>query len=187
MPLPPLQIQEKPASRHRQLGASKNANPSASKILAKNKTKTGIAKNKNKSKQKMGNCIRHQHQPSMQWAGDDWGAVVESASNHRTEEAKQEGLLLGGDKIKITKKQLEELLGKADVKGLSVQQVLAHLINVNVSSSNDRYHETNQRSWRPALQSIPEDWITMEFGPLNLCNGKGQDNKTAHMAKVAKV
>ncbi|KAH9651700.1 hypothetical protein KPL70_026852 [Citrus sinensis] len=121
----------------------------------------------------MGNCIRHQHQPSMQWAGDDWGAVVESASNHRTEEAKQEGLLLGGDKvgfitsptsaassteikIKITKKQLEELLGKADVKGLSVQQVLAHLINVNVSSSNDRYHETNQRSWRPALQSIPE-------------------------------
>lgn len=120
----------------------------------------------------MGNCIRHQHQQSMQWAGDDWGAVV-AASDHRTEKAKQEGLLLGGGKIgfvtsstsaassteikiKITKKQLEELLDKAEVKELSVQQVLAHLIDFNVSSNTDRYHETHQRSWRPALQSIPE-------------------------------
>ncbi|TXG67801.1 hypothetical protein EZV62_009076 [Acer yangbiense] len=53
-------------------------------------------------------------------------------------------------KIKITKKQLEELLGRAELKQLSVQQVLAQLMNVS-----DRY-ETNQRSWRPALQSIPE-------------------------------
>ncbi|KAL5735949.1 hypothetical protein ACOSQ2_030737 [Xanthoceras sorbifolium] len=53
-------------------------------------------------------------------------------------------------KIKITKKQLEELLGRAELKQLSVQQVLAQLMNVS-----DRY-ETHQRSWRPALQSIPE-------------------------------
>lgn len=53
-------------------------------------------------------------------------------------------------KIKITKKQLEELLGKMDVKELSVQQVLAQLINVSHS------YETHHRSWRPALQSIPE-------------------------------
>ncbi|XVF70668.1 hypothetical protein PTKIN_Ptkin11bG0180900 [Pterospermum kingtungense] len=53
-------------------------------------------------------------------------------------------------KVKITKKQLEELLGRVDVKELSVQQVLAQLINVS------NQYETNQRSWRPALQSIPE-------------------------------
>ncbi|TXG67802.1 hypothetical protein EZV62_009077 [Acer yangbiense] len=53
-------------------------------------------------------------------------------------------------KIKITKKQLEELLGRAELKQISMQQVLAQLMNVS-----DRY-ETNQRSWRPALQSIPE-------------------------------
>ncbi|KAK9269414.1 hypothetical protein L1049_001187 [Liquidambar formosana] len=53
-------------------------------------------------------------------------------------------------KIKITKKQLEELLGKVDVQGLSVQQVLAQLMSVS-----DRY-ESHQRSWRPALKSIPE-------------------------------
>ncbi|KAK3199676.1 hypothetical protein Dsin_023091 [Dipteronia sinensis] len=53
-------------------------------------------------------------------------------------------------KIKISKKQLEKLLGRAELKQLSVQQVLAQLMNVS-----DQY-ETNQRSWRPALQSIPE-------------------------------
>ncbi|KAL6954674.1 hypothetical protein U1Q18_042891 [Sarracenia purpurea var. burkii] len=53
-------------------------------------------------------------------------------------------------KIKITKKQLEELLGRMDVEGISVQQLLVQLI-----SASDRY-ETHQRSWRPALQSIPE-------------------------------
>ncbi|KAK2981081.1 hypothetical protein RJ640_012036 [Escallonia rubra] len=53
-------------------------------------------------------------------------------------------------KIKITNKQLEELLGKIDVKGLPVQQVLAQLM-----SAGDGY-EAHQRSWRPALQSIPE-------------------------------
>lgn len=53
-------------------------------------------------------------------------------------------------KIKITRKQLEELLGSVDIKDMSVHQVLAQLMNVS-----DRC-ETHQRSWRPALQSIPE-------------------------------
>ncbi|EXB50304.1 hypothetical protein L484_017842 [Morus notabilis] len=54
-------------------------------------------------------------------------------------------------KIKITKKQLEKLLGKMDVKDMSVQQVLAQLISVS-----DKYQTQQIRSWRPALQSIPE-------------------------------
>ncbi|KAF9672991.1 hypothetical protein SADUNF_Sadunf11G0101900 [Salix dunnii] len=56
-------------------------------------------------------------------------------------------------KIKITKKQLKELLGKAEVSELSVQQVLSQLMNV---SSDHRSYEPQQQSWRPNLQSIPE-------------------------------
>lgn len=55
-------------------------------------------------------------------------------------------------KFKITKKQLEELLGRIDMKELSVEQVLAQLM---MSVGSDRY-ESHQRSWRPNLQSIPE-------------------------------
>ena len=56
-------------------------------------------------------------------------------------------------KIKITKKQLKELLGKAEVKGLSVQQILSQLMN---ASGDHRSYEPQQQSWRPNLQSIPE-------------------------------
>ncbi|XVE50630.1 hypothetical protein DITRI_Ditri01bG0178900 [Diplodiscus trichospermus] len=127
----------------------------------------------------MGNCLRHHS--SSKWAGDDWGT---SAANDEDDgffvyetgrdtceyksaiNIKEKGLIgnhqkngftssspattINEVKVKITKKQLEELLGRADVKELSVQQVLARLINVS-----DQY-EADQRSWRPALQSIPE-------------------------------
>lgn len=49
-------------------------------------------------------------------------------------------------KIKISRKQLEELVGKVEVKELRVEEVLAQLMKHSL-----------QRSWRPALQSIPED------------------------------
>ncbi|KAI8557598.1 hypothetical protein RHMOL_Rhmol04G0022200 [Rhododendron molle] len=107
----------------------------------------------------------------MQWAGEDWDSP-----------AAPEPLLSGEDtllrnadknnkadvsssppsapatpatkatevKIKITKKQLEELLGKVEVQGLSVHQLLDQLM-----SASDRF-VAQQRSWRPALQSIPE-------------------------------
>ncbi|XWS27843.1 hypothetical protein CRYUN_Cryun25bG0014600 [Craigia yunnanensis] len=126
----------------------------------------------------MGNCLRHQS--PTQWAGDDWGSSAAnddddsffaSETTHDTCEYKgmmnieEKGLLRNHQKtgftsssatttheikVKITKKQLEELLGRVDVKELSVQQVLAQLINVS------NQYEANQRSWRPALQSIPE-------------------------------
>nr|XP_034897219.1 uncharacterized protein LOC118035710 [Populus alba] len=57
-------------------------------------------------------------------------------------------------KIKITKKQLKELLGKAEVKGLSVQQILSQLMNA--SGDHRSYDQPQQQSWRPNLQSIPE-------------------------------
>lgn len=122
----------------------------------------------------MGNCIRHE--PSMQWGGDDWGCMANGVDDHeedmeeimkKKKKIKMEegqggfedlgaaGLAkkLGGAtevKVKITKKQLEELLGRVDLKQMSVQQVLAKLVSLG-----DRY-EAHQRSWRPALQSIPE-------------------------------
>ncbi|KAK3188368.1 hypothetical protein Dsin_027929 [Dipteronia sinensis] len=62
-------------------------------------------------------------------------------------------------KIKITKKELEELIGKADVQGLSVEQVLAELINspdYHDHGQDHRHKLHHQRSWRPVLQTIPE-------------------------------
>lgn len=123
----------------------------------------------------MGNCIRHES--SVQWGGDYWGSPekeelygsdrdCDMGDNNKAMIMEEKGLLGGAErsftkststtttttevKIKITKKQLEELLGKVDLKELSVQQVLAQLINVS-----DRF-DSHPRSWRPALQSIPE-------------------------------
>ncbi|PON91998.1 hypothetical protein TorRG33x02_123290 [Trema orientale] len=120
----------------------------------------------------MGNCLRHES--PMTWGGEDWGSPVEDdrrgEMTKRAMEIEEEKGLIKVDrkgfigttasnitsstevKIKITKKQLEELLGKVDVKDMSVQQVLAQLISVS-----DRCQATSlHRSWRPALQSIPE-------------------------------
>lgn len=58
-------------------------------------------------------------------------------------------------KIKMTKKQLEELMGRVELKQMTVQQVLAQLI-MTVSSNSDPYETDHQRPWRPVLQSIPE-------------------------------
>lgn len=54
-------------------------------------------------------------------------------------------------KIKLTKKQLEELLGKVDMNGMSVEELLTQLMKVNPDVDNLRH-----QSWKPALQSIPE-------------------------------
>lgn len=55
-------------------------------------------------------------------------------------------------KVKVTKKQLERLLGKinGEQKGLSIEQVLGQLVKVSVNC------ETRYRCWKPRLESIPE-------------------------------
>ncbi|KAJ9182664.1 hypothetical protein P3X46_006633 [Hevea brasiliensis] len=122
----------------------------------------------------MGNCLRRES--SMQWGGEDWGSPVpdrfystntrHGSSRHDKVMYVEEEELHGDDKrlltsstssstevkIKITKKQLEELLGRVDMKELSVKQVLAQLM---IEVGSDRC-ESHQRSWRPNLQSIPE-------------------------------
>ncbi|KAI3496971.1 hypothetical protein L1887_39350 [Cichorium endivia] len=109
---------------------------------------------------------RASHVPAIQRDGDDWGStaaspktILLSGSCHRGDSRKGESY--SGDsfgektattevKIKISKKQLEELLGRTKVQGLTVDQMLAQLMNVS-----DEF-ESHQRPWRPALDSIQE-------------------------------
>ncbi|XP_059440490.1 uncharacterized protein LOC132172945 [Corylus avellana] len=123
----------------------------------------------------MGNCLRRQSGSSVVWAGDDWGSLTSKNSfedddddnacnveRHRLLGVETGAFSLSSSstntstagtrevKITITKKELEELVGRADMQGLSTKQILSRLMD-----SADRYDE-HQRPWRPALQSIPE-------------------------------
>lgn len=108
----------------------------------------------------MGNCIKKESEN--EWGGEYWGSPVSSPENTLLEKKSFTGDKDCDDmlhtkkpttevKIKVTKKQLEELLGMTEMKGLSLQQVLSKLIN-----DRSQEIESNQRSWTPNLQSIPE-------------------------------
>ncbi|TKY46881.1 DUF4228 domain protein [Spatholobus suberectus] len=99
----------------------------------------------------MGNCLRGQSFTKYNDNGsdDDWdfstgGSAFAAADVATTAKTTTEV------KIKITKKQLEELLSKVDVRELRVEQVLSQLMN------HSGGYQSLQRPWRPALQSIPE-------------------------------
>ncbi|XP_058099634.1 uncharacterized protein LOC131243986 [Magnolia sinica] len=116
----------------------------------------------------MGNCLRYQS--SMTWAGND---LESKSSNMIFEHDTHDGIChdrVQNDmemeeersisknktvsstevKIKVTKRQLEELLARFDIQGMSVEQVLTQLMN-----GGGDCHARHQ-SWRPTLQSIPE-------------------------------
>ncbi|CAJ1962468.1 unnamed protein product [Sphenostylis stenocarpa] len=130
----------------------------------------------------MGNCCTTES--SMNWGGDDWGSLssckrrsmssgkvfdeVHEMSLENVEKEKLLGALRassdanGKVKIKISKKELAQLLGgKENNKQLgeevhaSAEQVLARLIHARDHASND-YNDLHHRPWRPVLQSIPE-------------------------------
>ncbi|KAL3639964.1 hypothetical protein CASFOL_014932 [Castilleja foliolosa] len=114
----------------------------------------------------MGNCIRKE--PATQWGGDDWGSFrsdrklignsghdyyADGGEDEKSSNNLSSGLSTGTEvKIKISKKQLEKLLKKADFQGLSAEQILAQLMN----DGGDWSEEAHRRAWRPELQSIPE-------------------------------
>ncbi|KAK8968603.1 hypothetical protein KSP40_PGU016905 [Platanthera guangdongensis] len=56
-------------------------------------------------------------------------------------------------RIRISKKQLEELLRRAEVKGLEAKDVLLDLINVSLGNSIDAH----EHQWRPVLNCIAEE------------------------------
>ncbi|PIA57920.1 hypothetical protein AQUCO_00500085v1 [Aquilegia coerulea] len=115
----------------------------------------------------MGNCLRHGS--SAICASDDWdpsisddlatkNVLINKAS--RSSDSAGESLL-GDDKqnvvststkvkIKFTRKELEELLAKIELEGLSVEQVIDKLIN--------RRNQLNahKQAWTPVLACIPE-------------------------------
>ncbi|KAM5588685.1 hypothetical protein ABKV19_006913 [Rosa sericea] len=124
----------------------------------------------------MGNCCLRRD--SAVWANDDDG-WVNVCQLHQSQQPEKQKLLgevqfrsssgssssscrrrpssCGGDhhevKIKMTKRELEELVGsRGGAKDVSsVEQLLARVID----DGDDQYEE-HQRPWRPALQSIPE-------------------------------
>lgn len=85
--------------------------------------------------------------------GDEDGiSAAESSSNYRSSREV---------KIKISRKELEELVtagGRGGAaRGSTAEQLLARLVisaAVSEDHRNDYLHQ--QRTWRPALQSIPE-------------------------------
>ncbi|CAH2053231.1 unnamed protein product [Thlaspi arvense] len=115
----------------------------------------------------MGNCLRHESE--MHWAGEDWDEFInedEEEDHHHhssTTSTKAKTVVVRGDskasdpsheiKIRLTKKQLQDLLSKVNVHDLTFQQEA-----LSCPSLANTYEESNQqRSWRPVLQSIPEN------------------------------
>ncbi|KAF9589374.1 hypothetical protein IFM89_023308 [Coptis chinensis] len=117
----------------------------------------------------MGNCLRPES--STTWAGEDWSCAMspkrtkKNVLHKKTKRNKvntsvkaplseDNTYVSSSTKIKltITRKQLEELLGRLDdIQGLSVEQVFDKLVH-NIDQFN-----MCKRPWRPVLHSIPED------------------------------
>ncbi|XP_010466221.1 PREDICTED: uncharacterized protein LOC104746441 [Camelina sativa] len=112
----------------------------------------------------MGNCLRHESE--MHWAGEDWDEFIPEYHHHHgskstsREEAHQKVIVTrdckSSDpsdvhemiKIRLTKKQLQDLLNKVNVHDFSCPS------QINRGGYDE---EGNQQGlWTPVLQSIPE-------------------------------
>ncbi|XP_019171511.1 PREDICTED: uncharacterized protein LOC109167062 [Ipomoea nil] len=122
----------------------------------------------------MGNCLKRQS-PSMVWAEDDrdeWEWVSpekivaeresllcdKSSASFSSSPPSSSSPSSGELKIVISKKQLEQLLGKGETTAahvVAVDQVLAGLL-VDAAGNRGGSEMLRQRSWRPRLHSIPE-------------------------------
>lgn len=102
----------------------------------------------------MGNCCRRES--STVWASveDEWNQSV-------TLKKEKESLLSDHDhnreevKIKITKRQLQEFLGRVDMEDLTTEQALCQLVNAGAGDGN-LSDVQSRRPWRPRLHTIPE-------------------------------
>lgn len=115
----------------------------------------------------MGNCLKPQSSKKRAYDAEsddveDWSwTTPAAAAAGRVKEggySTKNGADFSGKitevKIKISKKQLEQLLSKMEeVKDLRVDQVMTQLMS-HRGHGYEVYQ--NQRPWRPALQSIPE-------------------------------
>ncbi|PKA52600.1 hypothetical protein AXF42_Ash001581 [Apostasia shenzhenica] len=69
-------------------------------------------------------------------------------------------------RIRISKRQLEELLARAEAKGMPAEDVVADLISMGMASFD---HEAHGQHWRPTLHSIPEETERTKY-PTDTCN-----------------
>ncbi|CAL1397793.1 unnamed protein product [Linum trigynum] len=59
-------------------------------------------------------------------------------------------------KIKVSRRELEELMSRVEMQGLSSEQILARLISSAGAAGLFADEDDHHRHWRPVLQSIPE-------------------------------
>lgn len=97
----------------------------------------------------MGNCLKRPSTSSSD-DEDDWDFYKLEEEEAEMRLLKSAGTKTDQLKIKVTKKQLEELLGRADMQGMSYDRLLVELVKAKGE------FEVRHRPWRPALQSIPE-------------------------------
>ncbi|MCD7473352.1 hypothetical protein HAX54_015170 [Datura stramonium] len=107
----------------------------------------------------MGNCLRHEESvAAVRGLDGEKERLVWTDRNNLWSSS----LCLNskrGMKMRITKKELEEMVGRVNMQmqGVTVDQILSAML---ISSRGDGFdHRNNQRhqySWRPVLQRIPE-------------------------------
>ncbi|CAI0407197.1 unnamed protein product [Linum tenue] len=135
----------------------------------------------------MGNCCRKSLSSTAVWADDDDSDDWEALGNHHRIvlfDADRAGEEINDDassdknrllparsssssssgrevKIKVSRRELEELMSRVEMQGLSSEQVLARLIISSAGAAaaglfSDPADEDHHRHWKPVLQSIPE-------------------------------
>ncbi|KQK10147.1 uncharacterized protein LOC100831821 [Brachypodium distachyon] len=94
----------------------------------------------------MGNCLKLQRSAASWVDDDEWEVDERMPAVEKMERVEV--------KIKVTKRQVQELLQKAgrDCKGSSAEKLLAELMDSGIVCCQ---HETRGH-WRPSLQSITE-------------------------------
>ncbi|CAO1941860.1 unnamed protein product [Urochloa humidicola] len=109
-----------------------------------------------------GGASRHYAKTNPVWVEEEVGRKEEEAPpRSKGESAPAGGAAPTEVKIRITKKQLEELLRRVEGgkesggDGVPVRDVVSELLYMASTSSNFRHRE-EEGQWRPSLQSIPE-------------------------------
>lgn len=126
----------------------------------------------------MGNCICVTEKTTTSWSGDDSGSYNKRRSRRRSTVVHHDddGEKLLGEtsnvttsssssscgrreiKIRMTKKELEDLMRNIGLKSLTAEEILSKLIfdggdQIGFSAVDISNHH---QPWKPALQSIPE-------------------------------
>lgn len=109
----------------------------------------------------MGNCCKAQSSTPVMEGSHRRTPPFKNHPQRRNQEGSSKETNLREVKIRMTKKELHELVGWLNMADSSFEQVMARLVNVinyqNGDNNNDQVVKLRQqRSWRPSLQSIPE-------------------------------